>query len=153
MSLYSHVPLGHHKTGEVGTLQKEQTKNGCHCKHILFCSVEILTLCYMTVQRIAVVLLPDRAVLYAWHRNAFCPNPSTPGFQPGPGYCCCAHMHAPTHVCITIPYASRDWSYLVLFCGFGLPRALQIAPLKVILKMSLVKMKKFHLTSFNLTFP
>lgn len=33
-----------HKTGEVGALQKEQTKNGCHCKHILFCSLKIVAL-------------------------------------------------------------------------------------------------------------
>lgn len=33
LSLYSP-----HKTGEVGALQKEQIKNGCHCKRVLFCT-------------------------------------------------------------------------------------------------------------------
>lgn len=146
------VPLGRCKQADLGTWQKERTL-GFFClslqTNFSFCSVKRLTLWHKSAHRIAVVLLPGLSVLCIWcKKNPFFPHPSTPGFQPGPGYCCCAHKcpHPHSYSC-SMCFLVGLFSFVVVFLFF--PKAFQIAPLKVTLKMSLVKMKgKFHLTFF-----
>lgn len=150
----NHVPLGHHKQvkWELGKRSELLLFRLSLQTYFIFCSVKRLTLWYMTAHRITVVLLPGLSVLYVWWKKRLCSPARLLRVSSQALVIAVVHirMSLPTHVfTLHVLPKTRVGLFSFVFLVLFFPKAFQIAPLKVALKMSLVKMKgKFHLTFF-----